>query len=87
MVRERKQQPCGKFFIMKRSKFLPEYYVESGVCDVGTPEETSYIYWTKYRDGARGFRTLVAARKIADMLWAEHGVRVMIVDAYGGMVE
>ena len=87
MVRERKQQQRGNFFIVKRLKVFQEYYVESGVSDVGSPEEAGYIYWTRYKDSAHGFKKLAAARKIADMLWADHGVKVKIVNAYGVTVE
>lgn len=82
-----KNRQNGKFFIVKRSRFSQEYYVESGVTDVGTRNEACYIHWTRYRESAHGFMTLTAARKVAGVLRAEYGVSAKIVDYYGVTVE
>jgi len=85
MVREKKMQE-SRFFLLRMSRFGREYYHESGTQDVGTPFEQEYVNWTRYRDCARGFRTMKQARRMADLLWSKFGQKVIVVDHYGGEV-
>lgn len=85
MVRERKQQQ-SRFFLLKRSRSIREYYHESGTQDVATSHEQDYVNWTRYLDCARGFRTMKQARRMADLLWSKYGQKVIVVDHYGGEV-
>lgn len=80
-----KQQ--SRYFLRKRSRFAnKEYYHESGLQDVGTAGEQAYINWTRYLDEARGFNTLRAAVKMADMVEEKYGVRVDVVNRHGEIV-
>lgn len=77
----------GKFFIVKRSKYLTEYYVASGTRAVGTPAEHRFIEWDKYWSNARGFMNLSAAQRILADLKEQYGSRVSIVDRSGEFVK
>ena len=85
MVREKQKK--GRFYIVRRTHFTVEYYLESGVMDVGTSNETAYVYWTRYRDRAKTFSRLSTARRMADKLWSEYGVKALVVDSFGMVVE
>ncbi len=86
MVREKMKQQ-SRYFLRRKSRFAAkEYYHESGTQNVGTPDETEYINWTRYTDEARGFRTVKAAKKAASMIWDRFGQRVDVVDRYGEVV-
>lgn len=79
MMRERMKPRQGKFFLAFRTRFGLQYYRASGVFDVGTDQEESYLYWTRYPREAFGFNTVKTARAMAEKLLDEHGIRVMIV--------
>ena len=81
------EAPKGKFFIIKRAKYLTEYYVASGIRAVGTPAETRFIEWDKYWSNAHGFENLTAARRILADLREQYGSRVSIVDRSGEVVK
>jgi hypothetical protein len=77
----------GRFFIRKKSRYAgKEYYHESGVEYVGTPEETEYINWTRYLDEAHGFRTVKTAKRMAAIIWERYGQRVDVVNRNGEVV-
>lgn len=83
MVRENVKPNAGKFFLAVSTRYGPSYYRASGVYDAGTPRETPFLHWTRYRDQAHGFPTVKAAKRMADRLWSEHGAKVEIVDREG----
>lgn len=85
MVREKQKK--GRFFLVKRTQFTVEYYLESGVSDVGTANEAGYVYWTKYRDLAKTFSRLSTARRMAETLRVEYGVKAQVVDVNGMVIE
>lgn len=86
MVREKKEYNSGKFFLMVQTKFGPQFYLESGIFDVGTEKQEPYLYWTKYRDGAHGFRSVKSARAMGRKLLEEHGICVQIMNRKGVVV-
>ena len=87
MVREKKKHNGGKFFLAIKTRFGPSFYRESGVFDVGTPQEEPFLYWTKYQDEAPGFPTVKSARAMAKKLWEERTIRVKIVNRDGVIIE
>lgn len=87
MVREKKKHSGRKFFLTIKTRFGPSFYRESGVFDVGTPQEEPFLYWTKYWDEAHGFPTVKSARAMARKLFETHAIRVKIVNRDGAIVE
>ena len=87
MVHQKMKQQKGQFFLVKKSRFQTEFFLEAGVADVGTQNEAGYVYWTKYRDAAKTFSRLSTARRMADKLWSEYGVRALVTDSNGVVVE
>lgn len=87
MIREKEKQPKGKFFLCRKTHYARrEFYHESGQQNVGTPDESDYINWTRYLDEARGFDTLKTARRMAAMVWERYGEKVEIIDRRGEVV-
>lgn len=86
MVREKKKDNSGKFFLVAQTRFGAQFYLESGIFDFGTENQEPYLYWTKYRDCAHGFRTVKSARAIARKLREEHGVCTQIVNRKGVVI-
>lgn len=86
MVREKMKQKSGKYFLEKRTRYVSEYYHESGRQDVGTQDERDYCNWTRYRDEARSFQTVKEAQSMARMLWEKYGASVVVVNHYGAVV-
>ena len=77
----------GRFFLRRKSRYAGrEYYHESGVQHVGTPEETEYVNWTRYMDEACGFQTLKTARRVASMVWERYGEKVEVINRDGKVV-
>ena len=86
MVREKLKQNNGKFFLTIKMRFGVSYYQESGVFDVGTPDEEPYLYWTKHKEYAFGFPTVKRARAMARKLQQEHGIRTAIINRKGMVI-
>lgn len=68
MVREQMKQRRGKFLLTVRMFGKSLYLYEAGTANVGTPEEQSYVNWTRYTNEAQGFGTVKAARAMAEKL-------------------
>lgn len=84
MVREKMKHQNSRFFLRRHSRFTGrEYYHESGTQCIGTPDETEYINWTRYRDEAHGFRTIKQAKRMAALIWERFGQKVDVVDRDG----
>ena len=68
MVREQMKQRRGKFLLTMRMFGKSLYLYEAGTANVGTPDEQSYVNWTRYTNEAKGFETVKAARAMAERL-------------------
>ena len=68
MVREQMKQRHGKFLLGTRTFGKLHYLYEAGTANVGTPEEQSYVNWTRYANDAQGFKTAKTARAMAERL-------------------
>ncbi len=87
MVREKMKHNDGKFFLTITERYGVQYYRESGIFDVGTPNEEPYLYWTRYRDNAHGFKTIKAAKAMARKLMKQYGRSTAIVNRNGTTIE
>lgn len=68
MVREQMKQRHGKFLLETRTFGKPMYLYEVGTANVGTPDEQSYLNWTRYANEAQGFETAKTARAMVERL-------------------
>ena len=68
MVREQIKQRCGKFLLTMKMFGKSLYLYEAGTANIGTPEEQSYVNWTRYTNEAQGFETVKAARAMIERL-------------------
>ena len=68
MVREQMKQRRGKFLLATRVFGRDVYLCEAGTANVGTPDEHSYVNWTRFTNEAQGFETVKAARALAEKL-------------------
>ena len=68
MVREQMKQRRGKYLLATRVFGKHVYLYEAGTANVGTPEEQSYVNWTRYTNEAQGFGTVKAARAMTEKL-------------------
>ena len=87
MIRQTLKQQPGKFYLCKRTRYVMQFYQESGTFDVGTPEQEKYLAWTRYIQFARSFKTVKGARAMARLLLENYGEATMIVDQSGKVVE
>lgn len=77
-------QQQDRYFLRRKTRFAnKEYYHESGVQDVGAETETAYINWTRYMDEAKGFGTIKAARRMAELIRERYGQQTEVVDRRG----
>ena len=68
MVRERLKQRRGKFLLTMKMFGKSLYLYEAGTANMGTPEEQSYVNWTRFTNEAQGFETVKAARAMIERL-------------------
>ena len=83
MVREKMNQQRGRFFLQRRTRYAEKLYQDSGVMDVGTPDEEPFDRWTSSYDYARDFRTVKTARAMARQLMETRGIKTTIVNRDG----
>ena len=86
MVREKIKDNNGKFFLRKKTRYGVQYLREKGAYDVGTPNESHYVYWTDSMDHAQGFRTIKAAQAMQAALMEGRGTPTMIVKRDGMVI-
>lgn len=86
MVREKIKQQRGKFYIRRKTKFAEKFYQDSGITDVGTPNQEAYIRWTGALDFAYAFNTVKTAKSMAKNLHQLTGAKVDVVDCNGEVV-
>lgn len=83
MVREQIKQQRGKFYIRRKTRFAERFYQDSGITDVGTPNQEPYIRWTGSTDFAYAFTTVKTAKSMAKNLHQLTGARMDVVDRNG----
>ena len=83
MVREEIKQQRGKFYIRRKTKFAERFYQDSGITDVGTPDQQPYVRWTGSTDFAYAFMTVKTAKSMAKNLHQLTGARMEVVDRNG----
>lgn len=86
MFRKDTKETKGRFILIKHSRYSTDYYLESGVSDVGTPWQERYLYWTPYKHEARAFVTIKQAKAVAEKLMLLYGVKTVIADLKGRAV-
>ena len=86
MLREKTKGNNGKFFLRKKTRYGIQYLRETGVFDVGTPDEAHYTYWTDSMEYAQSFRTVKAANKMREKLMEEHGLPMVIAMRDGTVI-
>lgn len=83
MVREKIKQQRGKFYIRRKTRFAERFYQDSGITDVGTPNQEAYVRWTGSLDFAYAFLTVKTAKSMAKNLRQLTGARMDVVDRNG----
>ena len=86
MLREKINGNNRKFFLRKKTRYGIQYLQETGVFDVGTPDESHYAYWTDSMENAQGFRTIKAASNVREKLMDERGLPTVIVTRDGVVI-
>ena len=86
MVREKMNQQRGKFFLQRRTRYAEKLYQDSGVMDVGTPDEEPFERWTSSYDYAYAFRTVKTARAMARKLMETRGIKTKIINRDGEVI-
>ena len=86
MAREKMKHNGGKFLLTIKTRHGVRYYQESGIFDVGGPNEEPYLYLTEYREYAYGFTAAKSARAMARKLRKERKIYAQIVNREGEVI-